>query len=362
MNSVLDPPAIRRRQRIVRVLIVISLLLLAFALRLQRLDQLPPGVFVDEGANGLDALGVLQGHHALFFPANLGREGLIMYADAFAIALLGRTITAIRLPSALASVGTVLAVFWLGQVLFDERRAKDARPTWRGLFIGATAAGLLAVSLGHTVMARNGWGASFLPLLLALGIGFLWSGMKLGSKWRLVLAGIFTGLVFYTYLASRLTPLLLLALGLSFLWPAMLRPSNIRDYLPLAALYLVVAGLVALPLFIDISLHPEYLGTRLNHLLIFDPAVSGGNPAGALARNLLSHIGVWGFAGDPNWRQNYDSRPLLNLPRRRCFSGSGSWWRCSDGAGLNTGCCRSGWRSCCYPQCWPWRHRPTPSG
>ena len=319
MTSVSEYATSRRRQRIVRALIVVGLLLLACVLRLQRLDQLPPGVFVDEGANGLDALKVLQGQHALFFPENLGREGLIMYADALAIALLGRTITAIRLPSALASVGTVLAVFWLGQVLFDERRAKDALPTWRGLFVGATAAGTLAVSLGHTVMARNGWGATFLPLLLALGIGFLWSGMKLGSRRRLILAGIFTGLVFYTYLASRFTPLLLLALGLSFLWPAVVRPSNIRGYLPLAALYLVVAGLVALPLFIDISLHPEYLGTRLNHLLIFDPAVSGGNPLGALVRNLLSHIGVWGFAGDPNWRQNYDSRPLLNLPEALFF-------------------------------------------
>jgi hypothetical protein len=182
MKPVAELAAIQRRQRIVRVLIVVGLLVLACALRLQRLDQLPPGVFVDEGANGLDALGVLQGHHALFFPANLGREALIMYADALAIALLGRTVTAIRLPSALASVGTVLAVFWLGQVLFAGRRAKDGLPTWRGLFVGAVAAGTLAVSLGHSIMARNGWGAMFLPLLLALGIGFLWTGIKLRSK------------------------------------------------------------------------------------------------------------------------------------------------------------------------------------
>ena len=141
MNVVLEASIVRRRQRIVRVLIVIGLLLLAGVLRLQQLAQLPPGVFVDEGANGLDALKVLQGHHALFFPENLGREGLIMYADALAIALLGRTVLAVRLPAALASVGTVLAVFWLGQVLFAERRGKGAIPTWRGLFVGATAAG-----------------------------------------------------------------------------------------------------------------------------------------------------------------------------------------------------------------------------
>jgi hypothetical protein len=39
----------------------------------------------------------------------------------------------------------------------------------------------------------------------------------------------------------------------------------------------------------------------------------------ALISNLRSHIGVWGFAGDPNWRHNYDSRPLLNLSEALFF-------------------------------------------
>ena len=321
MNVVLEASIVRRRQRIVRVLIVIGLLLLAGALRLQQLAQLPPGVFVDEGANGLDALKVLQGHHALFFPENLGREGLIMYADALAIALLGRTVLAVRLPAALASVGTVLALFWLGQVLFADRRGKDAVPSWRGLVIGATAAGTLAVSLGYTAIARNGFGANFLPLLLTLGIGFLWSGMKQGSRWRLVLAGVFTGLAAYTYLASRFTPVLLLVLGLSFLWPAAVRPGNIRRYVPSVALYLVVAGLVVLPLVITFVLNPNYLSSRSGNIFIFDPAVNRGDLLGGLIGNLRSHLGVWGFAGDPNWRQNYDSRPLLNPAEALFFWG-----------------------------------------
>jgi hypothetical protein len=312
MTSISDCSTVQRRQRIARVLILVGLLLLVGVLRLQQLDQLPPGVFVDEGANGLDALKVLQGHHALFFPENLGREGLIMYADALAIALLGRTVLAVRLPAALASVGTVLAVFWLGQVLFDARRGKDAVPSWRGLVIGATAAGTLAVSFGYTAIARNGFGANFLPLLLTLGIGFLWSGMKQGGRWRLILAGVFTGLAAYTYLASRFTPALLLVLGLSFLWPAAVRPGHIRRYVPSVVLYLVVAGLVALPLVIDYALNPAYLISRSGNIFIFDPVVNRGDLLGALIGNLRSHLGVWGFAGDPNWRQNYDSRSLLN--------------------------------------------------
>ena len=137
----------------------------------------------------MDALGVLRGHHALFFPANQGREGMVIYATALAIGLLGRTITAVRLPAALASVGTVLAVFWLGQVLFNERRDDGKPPSWRGLFVGGTAAGILAVSLGSTIIGRDSFRANFLPLFLALAIGFLWTGLRQRSLWRLALAG-----------------------------------------------------------------------------------------------------------------------------------------------------------------------------
>ena len=308
-----------RRQHIARVLIVIGLLLLAGALRLSRLEQLPPGLFIDEGANGMDALGVLQGYHALFFPENQGREGMVIYATALAIGLLGRTITAVRLPAALASVGTVLAVFWLGQVLFNARRRDGEAPSWRGLFVGGTAAGILAVSLGATIIGRDSFRANFLPLFLAVAIGFLWTGIRQRSLWRLALAGIFTGLLVYTYIAARFTPLLLLVLGLSFLWPAVVRPANVRRYLPLVAFYLAIAGLVALPLVVDFARHPEYFGSRSSRLFIFDPLVNKGHPVSALVSNLRSHIGVWGFAGDPNWRHNYDSRPLLNLPEALFF-------------------------------------------
>ena len=51
---------------------------LAAALRFYRLGEWPPGPYRDEAYNGLDALGVLNGRHALFFPANNGREPLYL--------------------------------------------------------------------------------------------------------------------------------------------------------------------------------------------------------------------------------------------------------------------------------------------
>ena len=88
------------RQRIILATggILLVLALAVVLLRLQRLDELPLGLHHDEGTHGVDALRVLQGKHAVFFPANNGREGLIVYTIALAISFLGRTMLALRLP------------------------------------------------------------------------------------------------------------------------------------------------------------------------------------------------------------------------------------------------------------------------
>ena len=113
----------RFRLTLATVAILFFLTLAVVILRFHRLSELPPGLFFDEGANGLDALQVLQGEHAIYFPRNNGREPLGIYLTALAISILGRTELAVRIPTALASSGTVFAVFWLGWLLFgrDER-------------------------------------------------------------------------------------------------------------------------------------------------------------------------------------------------------------------------------------------------
>ena len=113
------------RSRIVLVsgTILLAITVAAVLLRLHRIAEIPPGIFFDEGAHGVDAVQVLQGKHAVFFPDNSGREALIVYAIALAHSLLGPSILALRLPTALSSAAAVLVLFWTGYVLFgtDEQ-------------------------------------------------------------------------------------------------------------------------------------------------------------------------------------------------------------------------------------------------
>ena len=201
--------------------IVFALALAVVALRLQRLTELPPGLHFDEGVHGVDALQVLQGEHAVFFPAeNDGLEGLMAYAVALGTSLLGRTVLAVRLPAALASAGAVFVVFWLGRLLFGRDEESGRATPWRGLLIGGVGAGLLAVSLGQTIIGRTAFRANFLPLLLSLCLALLWWGWRQrvrrrGSWWRVVLAGVCAGLLPYTYLAAHFTPFLFLSFGVT---------------------------------------------------------------------------------------------------------------------------------------------------
>ena len=316
--------------------ILLALALAVSLLRLHRLSELPRGIDAGEGANGVDALRVLQGEHAVFFPEKVeGREGMVMYAMALAISLLGRTELALRLPTALASAGTVFVVFWLGRLLFGREEESGRATPWRGLLVGGVGAGLLAVSLGQTIIGRTAFRTTFLPLFLCLCLALLWLGWRQrvrggGTWWLVALAGVCAGLLPYTYIAARFVPFLFLLFGLSFVLPlrSVTRESDgatsqlsgivallnrVRAELPWIGLFVGVAGLVAAPILVHFALHPDDFFSRSGRLWLFDPSRSQGDPLGAFLFNVWQHLLVFGFRGDPFWRHNFAEQPMLNI-------------------------------------------------
>ncbi len=237
---------------------------------------------------------------------------MIIYAVALTTSLMGRTMLAVRLPAALASVGTVIAAFWLGQTLFG--RGENGRPTlWRGLLIGGVGAGLLAVSVAQTVLGRTAFRGNFLPLFLCLCLALLWRGWS-QRNWRgIVLAGVCAGLLPYTYTPARFTPFLFLLFGLSFLLPlGSFTRERVRAELPRVAIFLGITGLVAAPILIHFALHPDHFFMRSNQLLIFQPERSQGAPLVAFLGNVWDHLLAFGFRSDPSWRHNFPGQPMLN--------------------------------------------------
>ena len=251
-----------------------------------------------------------------------GHEGLVVYAIAMAISILGPTELALRLPTALASAGTVFAVFWLGRLLFG--RDESGRATqWRGLLVGGVGAGLLAVSIGQTILGRNAFRANYLPLLLSLCLALLWGGWmsrgrRGGTWWRIALAGVCAGLLPYTYIPARFTPFLFLFFGLSFALPIRTvtgerAPAGpLKRNLQLAGVFVVVAGLVAAPILVYFALHPEHFFMRSNQVLVFHPDRNQGDSLGTFLGSVWGHLLAFGFRGDPNGRHNFAGQPMLN--------------------------------------------------
>ena len=289
----------------------------------------------------MDALRVLQGEHAVFFSENNGREGLIVYAIALATSLFGRTALAVRLPTALASAGTVFVLFWLGYLLFGRDEESGRATPWRGLLVGGVGAGLLAVSIGQTVLGRTAFRANFLPLLLSLCLALLWWGweqrFRRGSWWRVALAGACAGLLPYTYTPAHFTPLLFLLFGLSFALPfgrgedggennkkdshsplfslriSRIQARRLKRNLLWVGVFVGVAGLVAAPILIFFALHPDHLFSRGSQLSVFQPGRSLADSLATFLDNVKGHLLAFGFTGDPIWRHNFAGQPMLNI-------------------------------------------------
>lgn len=291
--------------------IVLGLTILALAVRLYRLPELPPGLHYDEAANGVDALDVLSGHFSIFFERNYGREPLFIYLQAIAVALLGATPFALRVTSAIIGALTVPAIYWMVKEALTRIRT-DARwlALWTALFV--------TFSYWHLNFSRIGYRAILLPLLASIAFAWFWRAwwkIENGESlpWRdLILCGVFTGSCLYTYIAGRFMPILIVGVALA----GALLTRRSRARLKQIALAVGVIGISALVVFAPLGLyflaHPESFLGRATDVSVFSPKYNQGNVLGTLATSVIETAKMFAIAGDPNWRHNPAGRPVFD--------------------------------------------------
>ncbi len=259
--------------------------------RVYKLPELPPGLYTDEAWYALDALDILDGARPIYLPANNGREPLFSYVLAISIAVFGRTPFAVRLPAAIFGSLALIAVYALGNALFNRR-------------VGLIAAALMAGSFWALAFSRIGLRATLLPFFSALMLAcaaHAWRTRRL--KW-MAAAGALLGLCFYTYLSARLFPFALLAFGA--FWYATRRSSF--PALKWLAAFFGPALLVVAPLAVYALREPQiYLG-RVEQVSIWN----SGDALGTLLRNLASGVGMFAWGGDLNARHNLPGRPVFD--------------------------------------------------
>jgi 4-amino-4-deoxy-L-arabinose transferase-like glycosyltransferase len=276
---------------------MVLILLLATALRLLALGQVPPGLYHDEAYNGLDAQRVLDGDLSLYFSANNGREPMFIYLVALAVGLLGRSPFAVRLAAVAPGLLTIAATFALARVLFGRR-------------VGLLSAAVLSVTLWHFHLSRVGFRAILLPLFIALMVWQGALGWRTGRRRHWLAAGVLYGLSFYTYLPARFTPVALLLFGL---YLVVTRPrGDVRRYMaPLAWMGLALLVTLA-PLALFTIVHPDLVLGRTGQVSIWNAEINGGDFWGTLARHTTRTLGMFFVKGDRIWRHNVPWRPVFD--------------------------------------------------
>lgn len=287
------------------VTLLLLILALAACFRLYQIGQEPPGPHYDESAAALDTLDVLAGRHMVFSPRSYGREMLFVYVAAPLVALLGPSRLAIRLPTALIGVLTVLATYLLVRELFDEEDRRQAQ--WTALL----AALFLALSFWHMALNHLSFRANYLPLTEVLCFLFLWRAVRTERLGAYVASGFFLGLSLHTYTSARFVPIVLSVFFLTLLLTRsgrVLIISRWRHWLLLA----FVALLVFAPLLLHFLAHPEDLFLRAKGVSIFSSHLHQGDFGGLVVRSVLGNLGLFGFRGDENWLYNIPGRPGLD--------------------------------------------------
>lgn len=280
-------------------LLVIIIIIAAF-FRLYNITQTPPGLYPDEamnGNNGLEAIvtGPPAGGLKIFYPENNGREGLFINIQAASIAIFGNEPWALRIVSAIFGILTILGIFFLAKVLFKKNS------------VALLSSFLAATSFWHINFSRIGFRAIMAPFFLTWALYFLIKSFEHWGTKKAVIAGIFYGLGFYSYIAFRATPLLILAIFIYwFLTFKDLRKEIVKKFF----VFTITALIVFTPLGWYFINHPaDFLG-RTSQISVFNSQT----PFKDLSLNTIKTLGMFNFAGDWNWRHNFSGQPELYWP------------------------------------------------
>jgi 4-amino-4-deoxy-L-arabinose transferase-like glycosyltransferase len=178
--------------------LLLVILVIAAFFRVWKLNEIPPGLYPDVAINGTQAFETLKTRNfKLFYPENNGREGLIMWLIALSFWIFGVSIWSIKIVAAIFGTLTVLGLFLLIKELFNNEN------------LALLASFFLATSFSHTLFSRIGFRAILLPFVLVFSFYFLFKGFRKRKIRDFIIAGLFFGIGFYTYISFRFAVLML---------------------------------------------------------------------------------------------------------------------------------------------------------
>ncbi len=193
------------------ILFLVLIVFLAGYLRLFRIDTIPPALYTDEAGQGYNAYSIMlsgRDEHGSILPVSLRSFGdwkppLPSYLIIPFMYLFGRSELSVRLPSVLLGIGSVIVLFALVRIFFEEEQFRTKA--------GLLSALYLAVSPWHILQSRSAMLVVVSLFFLILGIFLFLKSLK--NRKPLILSATFFVLSVYSYYGMRMiTPLFVLFL------------------------------------------------------------------------------------------------------------------------------------------------------
>jgi hypothetical protein len=343
-----------------RVWLSITLILLVAAfLRFHDLGDIPKGLEHDEVATWHMVDGVLRGERPIYFEEGYGHEPLFNYLTAIPMSLFGHNWLGERFWAPWLGMFAVAMTYALMRRMFDP-------------LVGLSAAGLQATVLWALFFNRLGLRLNLLPFLLAATAYCFWRGAEASCRLQVerckcqpagsdgglsvrplarlrsairdarggwfAVAGVFMGVCFYTYMSSRVVPLIFGAFSLYLIgWDLWNSGRGWRGALtrwwPILVCF-VIAGLVMAPLALYLVNRPATMAVPQREAQVDRPLreLTKGDLEPVL-KNAWALIKMWNVKGELYWQLNYADRPVFVEP----ISGVLFWcglllalWRCRE--------------------------------
>ena len=273
---------------------LVGVLLVACAVRLYDLRELPVGLWYDEAANlSVAAAIALEPGSAPVFATTL--PTLYLLPVTALTTLLGTTPEVLRLVSVAFSLAGVAAVYLLGRHL-------------AGPLVGLTGAFVLAVTRWDINFARIGMHGVTMSLATALTAWLTLRAVRSGRLSDYGFAGAALGLGIWFYAAFRLFPLVV---AVVLLYGILSERPALRPLVARLAVFGFAALVMAAPILQYAALEPAdfFDRTRTSSVFAMAPA---GEAIGSVVDNLRSHILMFNVEGDPNPRHNLPGAGMLD--------------------------------------------------
>lgn len=283
-------------------------IVLALVLRFAYLSYAPPSLNWDEVSHGYNAYSILttgRDEWGVGFPTIFRAYGdyklpVYIYATAVSEKLFGLSSFAVRFPSALAGVGTVIFTYFLTLELFKKKSLANL------------SSFLVAVEPWSLFLSRGGFEANLALFFIVSGVYFFLKSFRIPGS--LVLGITLMGLSVWTYNSARIfVPVLLLALLAVYFRD--LKKSFLENRTTMVTGFLVLVFFF-IPMFVQL-VQPVGLARYGKVSIINKGAVASINEARGVSKlppffNRLVNNKATYFAGvfAKNWASHY-SLPFL---------------------------------------------------